>query len=198
MRFDQDRPLNGVEENILGTLLAIDFPGVDELRAQVPHTQVVGKCDCGCPTVDLFVPPDVPPSGVETRARLAPVLGQVTPIGRGTNEIIVFVDDGRLTRLEYASSDEPPPSEWPPLDRLDVVVWEAPTGPPVESVCPTCQTGRLYVPRELVGPMYLMNFMPVGYETACQPWGLSERTFPNCGLRHRTMEDGWVQVVGDS
>ena len=51
------------------------------------------------------------------------------------------------------------------------------------------------------GPMYLIEPIVNGYETVCQPWVVAGRTFPNCGQRHRTVDDGgWVQVPesGDS
>ena len=87
----------------------------------MPHTQVIGKCDCGCPTVDLLVLPDVRRSGVETRSRTAPVEGLVAPVGdEPPGDIILFVDDGRLSYLEYVSYSDSPPSEWPPLDRVTV------------------------------------------------------------------------------
>jgi len=183
-------------------MLGAEFVGAAELRAQLADVQVVGKCHCGCPTVDLLVPSEVPPSGVATPSCLAPVLGLVLPIDEDeTREILVHVDDGRLSRLAYVSSDDPWPTEWPPLDQLSVSVVRPPTGPPMECLCPTCQTGHLHVPRELVGPMYLIEPIVNGYETVCQPWVVAGRTFPNCGQRHRTVDDGgWVQVPesGDS
>jgi len=122
MKLDEPRSLSEPERLVLGALLAPDFPGAAELRAQLTRVQVIGKCDCGCPTVDLAVPPDVAPSPVTTRARLAPVEGRVTPVaGEPPGDIILFVDDGRLSCLEYVSYDEPSPAEWPPLDRVRVM-----------------------------------------------------------------------------
>lgn len=198
--LDEPRPLSDSESEILDAMLSPDFPGVAELRAQVAHVQVIGKCHCSCPTVDLLVPPEIPQSGVVTRGCLAPVLGLVQPIDEDeTREILVHVDVGRLSRLAYVSSDDPWPTEWPPLDRLSVSTMEPSTGPPVECLCPTCQTGRLHVPRQLVGPGYLIEPIPSGYETVCQPWTLGDHTFPNCGLRHRTVDEvGWVKVLEPS
>ena len=194
--LDDPRPLSEPERSILETMLAMEFPGVAELRAQLADVRVIGKCHCSCPTVDLLVPPESPPSNVETRAFLAPVVGHVLPIDDDeTQEILVHVGDGRLTRLAYVSSDDPWPTEWPPIHRLSVSVMNPPTGPPVECLCPTCQIGRLHVPRVLEGPGYMIEPIPNGYETVCQPWTLGDHTFPNCGLRHRTVDDvGWVQV----
>ncbi|HTW07997.1 MAG TPA: hypothetical protein VME46_10820 [Acidimicrobiales bacterium] len=41
--------------------------------------------------------------------------------GEPPGDIILFVDDGRLSCLEYVSYDEPSPAEWPPLDRVRVM-----------------------------------------------------------------------------
>ena len=73
LKFDEPRPLSLAELAILNALLASDFLGAAELRAQLPAVTVVGNCDCGCPSVDLVVPTDVAPSPVQTRARLAPI-----------------------------------------------------------------------------------------------------------------------------
>jgi hypothetical protein len=49
------RVLTDDEEGVLGALLAVDVPGSKELRQQARHVRVVGRCDCGCATVDLEV-----------------------------------------------------------------------------------------------------------------------------------------------
>ena len=122
VNLDEPRPLSKPERLILEALLTLDFPGVAELRAQISRVQVVGACDCGCPTIDLEVPMDVAASPVETRARLAPVEGRVIPLAaEPPGEIILFVDGGRLSCLEYVSYDDPSPSEWPSLDRVTLV-----------------------------------------------------------------------------
>jgi len=65
----------------------------------------------------------------------------------------------------------------------------------VECACPTCRHGLLYVPRELVAPMYELNAIPEGFEAVCQPRTVAGHTFPHCGLRHRSVDNvGWVQV----
>ena len=121
MRLDTPRPLSTTERSVLDALLAESFPGVQELRMQVEHATVVARCDCGCPTVDLTVPPEIPPSPVRTPNRLAPVEGRVRPLAEEpVADIILFVDDGQLRRLELVSYDDPAPSEWPSLDRVTV------------------------------------------------------------------------------
>ena len=121
MKLEEARPLNDEEKRILGTLLEPEFPGVEELRAQVPHAVVVGCCDCGCPTVEFSVSPTASRSNVKTWPRLAPFEATVKPVeSEPPGEIILFVDDGRLSCLEYVSYDDPSPREWPSPDRLNV------------------------------------------------------------------------------
>ncbi len=118
VRLEHPRPLNEGERRILDLLLDADFHGAKELRFQVLHATVVERCDCGCPTVDLEVPEAIPASPVETPIRLAPVEGRVTPLGaEPIADIILFVDQGRMTCLEYVSYQDIPPSEWPSPDR---------------------------------------------------------------------------------
>jgi hypothetical protein len=114
------RPLSERERDILTALLEPDFPGAAELRAQVPRTEVTGRCPCGCPTVYLDVPVDVAPSPVVTRGGLAPVEAGVDTADHTVQQIILFVRDGRLAALETWWIDGATPAGWPPVDRLEV------------------------------------------------------------------------------
>lgn len=119
---DDLRPLTSAESAVLALLLSVEFPGVDALRVQARSAVVVGGCDCGCPSIALEVPADAPlASGLSSR--LAPAEGAVSPQGEGApGEIILFVDDGRLSYLEYVYYDDAPPRQWPALDRISVSV----------------------------------------------------------------------------
>src|SRR5436189_6350605 len=50
-----DRPLTDRERAVLDVLLAADFEGADTFRLQVSNIRVVGKCRCGCPSIDFAV-----------------------------------------------------------------------------------------------------------------------------------------------
>jgi hypothetical protein len=104
------RPLSDTERRVLGVMLAMEFPGAAELRAQVDSTVVSGRCACGCPSVDLVVEGDVQrapvTSGTPVNAEVDGVLG---------GGLIVFVNNGRLSGLEYYSVEEQNPSDWPDL-----------------------------------------------------------------------------------
>jgi hypothetical protein len=75
--------------------------GVDALRVQANSAVVVGGCDCGCPSIAFKVSDDALLAPGLT-SRLAPTEGVVSPQdGSVPDEIILFVDDGRLSYLEY-------------------------------------------------------------------------------------------------
>lgn len=105
-------------------LLSLEFDGVQALRAQVPLARVVATCDCGCPTVDVEVDGAAPVSPFSAPTRLVPIEGCVAASNTGAEAsggIILFVDDGRLSCLEYYSMADPPPSKWPTTDEITLV-----------------------------------------------------------------------------
>lgn len=53
MKIDPPRPLRAEERLMLDFVLSADFAGAEELREQAKAVLVVGRCDCGCPSVDL-------------------------------------------------------------------------------------------------------------------------------------------------
>lgn len=59
------RPMTPTERAVLEKVLSIDFVGVEQLRGQVEAALVVGRCDCGCPTIDLAVADSAPKAHVE-------------------------------------------------------------------------------------------------------------------------------------
>ena len=114
----EPRPLNAAELAVLDLLLAPDFPGVDALRRQLSHVRVVGRCPCGCATVDLDVERgSCPPA--PGRGRPIPSEAEVlTDAGAPLGGIIVFLKDGYLSTLEIYSVGPEPIRIWPQLDRL--------------------------------------------------------------------------------
>jgi len=101
------RPLTRTERALLGALLAHDFTGADVLRAQLDTATASPGCTCGCGTIDLHVPGDAPNAGV---AGPAPFEGTVHgPDGRPTGGVLLFVEDGRLARLDVTSYGDPLP-----------------------------------------------------------------------------------------
>jgi len=122
------RPLTEDEQLVLGRILAADFQGVSALREQALGVQVVGRCECGCPSVDLQPPADSTRS--DQVGRLAPVELAVAPLADELpGEVILFVDDGRLSYLEYVYYCELPPTGWPSEDRLSAIESNRPQPP---------------------------------------------------------------------
>ena len=122
MRLQEPRALSPAERQVLDFMLSKDFPGAVTLRSQVPYVQVVGRCDCGCATVNLEVAPEAPRATPDVRGRVLPVTGYVgSDIDVPKSGIIVFVNDGYLSSLEIYSMAEPAPHEWPDLHEIQVV-----------------------------------------------------------------------------
>jgi hypothetical protein len=99
------RPLTTTERALLDALLDHEFDGVAELRVQARLATASTGCECGCVTIDLHVPDDVPrASAVGT----APVEGTVVDAsGEPIGGVLLFVERGRLSGLEVHSLDEP-------------------------------------------------------------------------------------------
>ena len=101
------RPLSRDEREVLNALLTDDVPGVAALRAQAQNVLASRGCNCGCGTIDLHVADGAPNAGV---AGPAPVEGTVRDAdGRPTGGVLLFVEDGRLARLDITSHGDPLP-----------------------------------------------------------------------------------------
>jgi hypothetical protein len=107
----EPRPLTPNERTTLDTLLAADFPGAAELRAQAATARVTGRCGCGCPSINLVV------DGALPVAELAddPVAFEADGPDGG---LIVFAEEGRLSCLEYWSVGDEPPAAFPPPGQI--------------------------------------------------------------------------------
>jgi hypothetical protein len=85
-------------------------PVSSALRAQVPHARVVGRCGCGCVTVDLAVDRTAVPPASVLGSGLATDAWYVVPEDAG---VLVFTDDGYLSLLEVYSVSSEPITAWP-------------------------------------------------------------------------------------
>ncbi|MEV4186691.1 hypothetical protein AB0J28_35235 [Streptosporangium canum] len=106
----RERHLSAEEQAVILALLVQDFPGTDELRAQVPSATVTGGCGCGCATVDLR-------PGTGPRALDSPVQNGVlvsASVKGDRDGVLLFIEDGYLSCLEiYTTEDEPAPLPHP-------------------------------------------------------------------------------------
>jgi hypothetical protein len=103
----EERSLNADEARVLDQLLSLDFPGASELRLQQAHARVVGRCQCGCATVDLAVDISSAPPAQGVRS---PIPAEAEVVGEGEQPpggVIVFLKDGYLSGLEIYSYGEP-------------------------------------------------------------------------------------------
>jgi hypothetical protein len=114
------RELNSDERRILHLLLSPEFEGVQELRWQSDNAVVVGRCLCGCPTIDIDVRSISPP---------VPISGPLSPFEAKVSaeedempgEIILFVRGGLISSMEYVYYSDTAPSEWPSSGRMSVI-----------------------------------------------------------------------------
>jgi hypothetical protein len=96
-----------------------DFPGAEELRAQVPHVRAIS----GRTTeLDLEVEAGQP----------APVADGILPVGAfvvgADDDVIgslsVWVKGGYLAAIEYSWFNVPMPTQFPSVDRLRLADWQ--------------------------------------------------------------------------
>ena len=113
----EPRSLTDEERAVLDLLLSPAVVGVDPLRQQAEDVAVTGCCSCGCPTIDLTPRRESPRAPGE--AGVWPVAGRVDPVGdEPPQEVLLFVDDGRLSSLELVYYSESVPSAWPDLSKI--------------------------------------------------------------------------------
>ena len=102
--FDPPRDLNEREHDVLAFILATDFAGAEELRAQIPYARVESQGHEGSPNdpdVDIVVSHEAPAAPIKDG-----------PLSVGCNvhdsahkyqgEILIWVTGGYLSGIEYA------------------------------------------------------------------------------------------------
>jgi hypothetical protein len=108
---------------VLSLLVAQDgLPDSETYRRQLERAQVSGECSCGCATIDLTVPDDLPRAAFKG----SPLL-PIEAHGSDPNhpeipiEIILFAPEGVLKSLEIVYYGETPPRSFPSPATLKVV-----------------------------------------------------------------------------
>jgi hypothetical protein len=104
------RPLTARERDILDLLLSIEFPGVRELRQQAMSVSAEREGMF----IDLVVNAGLPPASVVSRT---PVQAAVDG-GGYDGGVLLFVDGGRLSALEYWWVTEQKPDALPPRSAI--------------------------------------------------------------------------------
>jgi hypothetical protein len=121
--LDEDRPLSADEKALAERLLREFAPSEAVVfLPQLDHARVTGRCSCGCPTVDLTVPPEFRVASPCPDRPLADATGRVNGKIVG---IMLFQSGGLLClletyRLEDFSDD---PFGLPAIETLQPIVW---------------------------------------------------------------------------
>jgi hypothetical protein len=110
------RPLTDQERGLLEALLVQDFPGSQNLMAQVEAADAQRGCECGCGTINLRVNESLAPEVVLTGSLAPGEAAVMSETGEEVGGLIVFVRKGYLSCLEIYTFGDPAPL--PPLDRI--------------------------------------------------------------------------------
>ena len=115
------RPMSPVERAVVELILANEFPGAAELRAQVDFVQVVAKWGVDSASVDLLVLEGAPRSPGVTG--VIPVDATVADkTGSLFGEILLWATDGYLSAIEYAWYGDEPPRALPDTMMISIEV----------------------------------------------------------------------------
>jgi len=115
------RRLNSEEERILRLLLTSEVEEQRVLLAQLPLARVTRQWVEGLPSVDIEVDPSAP-RAVSTE-RVLSLEGQVTTEdGEPSGLILVWLENGALSGIEYAWYSDKPPTNWPDDERISIEV----------------------------------------------------------------------------
>ncbi|MFE7122458.1 hypothetical protein ACFU99_44250 [Streptomyces sp. NPDC057654] len=113
------RPMSSGERDVVELILANEFPGAVELRAQVDFVQVVAKWGIDSASVDLLVLEGAPRSPGVTG--VIPVDATVMDEAASLfGEILLWAVDGYLSAIEYAWYGDEPPSTLPDIAMITI------------------------------------------------------------------------------
>ena len=105
------RSLTQLEAAALNFVLGAEFPGVAELREQAMTARVVGRCECGCPSIDLAVDRASSPAAPVAHTG---VVAEARCNDPAVSHLLLWVEDGYLSSLEAAWIEGPPDTFPPP------------------------------------------------------------------------------------
>jgi len=89
------RPLKAEEQELIEALLGAARSGVSRYLGQLAKAEVVGRCRCGCPSVDLEVG-----SGPQVGTPMPLVLADAESPGEVPVGVILWICGGALSGLE--------------------------------------------------------------------------------------------------
>ncbi|QAY65380.1 DUF6984 family protein [Paenibacillus protaetiae] len=117
--IESERGLSLEEHQWFSKLLSESFEGRDGLKEQVKKCSVVGRCGCGCRTIDLKVEESAPKHFFETRVPVEMLVQTDDGIP------IVFylhVVDGYIKELEVFKADSSPIVRMPDISKALVTI----------------------------------------------------------------------------
>ena len=114
MDVNDARPLTEAEAAALSFMLTPDFPGFEQLRAQAKSARVVGRCSCGCASIDIAVDRANTPPALVGPQRVAATATSRDP---RVTHLMLWVEGGYLSGLELAWLDMT--EEFPPPEMFD-------------------------------------------------------------------------------
>ncbi|MCE7001205.1 hypothetical protein LZG04_41255 [Saccharothrix sp. S26] len=115
MTQGSERPLSDREQLVVAKILSV-AAGTGPLVAQLPVARIVSG---PITFLDLAVPDDAPRADLADG--LLPITADVTDADGGyIGEILLWIEHGRLSALEYAWVTDDPPTEWPEPERVHV------------------------------------------------------------------------------
>ncbi|WP_062993962.1 hypothetical protein [Nocardia anaemiae] len=116
----QPRALTELESGVVTKLLSSGVAGVGEFLSQLPFARVVATWGVGSPSVELAVLPGAVPASGSTDGIVAS--GAVTDRnGAPVGEVILWVENGRLSGIEYAWYTDDRPRALPEPTRIEVL-----------------------------------------------------------------------------
>lgn len=126
------RRLTTEEHEFLTLILENESEDARSFIPQLEEMRAVRWCDCGCPSITLFVAEDAPP-GRQMRHRLVCDLLGETAKGELVG-VILFQNGGKLSLLEAYSLDGavgPPEFGWPTVESLRAFGTAESSAPPL-------------------------------------------------------------------
>ncbi|MGW4848729.1 hypothetical protein [Nocardia brasiliensis] len=115
----EPRALTEREIGVVTRLLSASVAGADDYLAQIPSARVTATWGAGSPSVDVSVPADVASASGVADGIFAS--GGVTDrTGAPIGEVMLWVERGRLSAIEYAWYTDERPRTLPDPEQIEV------------------------------------------------------------------------------
>lgn len=109
------RPVTPREAELVEKIVRVSTPDSEVFVEQLHVAQGIGECP--------FVQFQVPPSAIPSRSVIKGVLEAENVRGdrESYTDVLLWIDDGRISALELVWASEDPPSDFPPADEVEVL-----------------------------------------------------------------------------